>query len=403
MRSLSSDEARWVALAAQGVPRPATRRGRVTARSLLDLVRRQGLLQIDSVNILARAHEMPGFTRLGPYDRSLLDRLAYSDRVLYEGWAHVASLLPVEYWPAHAWRRQMHDKDWQRYVNADFLAYADRVLDEIDERGPLSAGELSDPGKKRAGSWWNRSAGKQALEYHFGGGRVAVSTRRSFERVYDLAERVIPAEQYNAPPMTEDEAKRTLVLGGLRALGVGTAEDIGDYFRLKLTPVRKLLSELVAAGEVEQVAVEGWAAPAFVLPTVKVPRRAPVGHALLNPFDPVVWYRQRTERLFDFHYRIEIYVPEPKRIYGYYVLPFLVGDTIVGRVDLKADRMAKVLRVFSSWVEPAADAGATALALADELALVAEWLNLDNGIDVQQKGTLAKPLAAAVKRQQGHR
>ena len=396
MRSLSAAEVRWVALAAQGVPRSRTRR--VTAKVLHDLARRQGVLQIDSVNILARAHEVPAFSRLGPYDRSLLDRLAYRDRLLYEGWSHVACLIPIEYWRAHQWRRELHDRDWHRYVNAEWLAYADRVLEEVRERGPLSAGELSDPGKRRAGSWWNRSSGKQALEYHFGGGRVAVTNRRSFERVYDLAERVIPAEHYDTPAMTEDEAKRLLVLDGLRALGVGTAEDIGDYFRLKLTPVRKLLRELVAAGEVEQIAVEGWATPAYVLPTLKVPRRAPVGHALLNPFDPVVWYRQRTERLFDFHYRIEIYVPEPKRIYGYYVLPFLVGDQIVARVDLKADRVAKALRVFSSWIEPGADVAVTADALAEELALVAEWLELANGLDVQPKGTLAKPLATAVKR-----
>ena len=401
MQSLSSAEARWVALAAQAVPRKRTRR--VTAATLLDLVRRQGLLQIDSVNVLARAHEVPPFTRLGPYDRSLLDRLAFKDRVLYEGWAHVASLLPVEYWPAHAWRRRMHDLDWQRYVDKNWLTYADKVLAEVAERGPLAAGDLSDTGKRRPGSWWNRSSGKQALEYHFGGGRVAVSNRRSFERHYDLAERVIPAEHFNAPPMDVEDARRMLVEHGLRALGVGTADDIADYFRLKLTPTRKTLRELVAAGSVEQIAVEGWDLPAFVPSGVKVPRRAPAGHALLNPFDPIVWHRPRTERLFDFHYRIEIYVPEPKRSYGYYVLPFLVGDELVARVDLKADRSPKVLRVFASWIEPAVDVASTSAALAEELALVAEWLGLDNGIDVQAKGNLAKALDAAVRRRQGHR
>ena len=398
---MSAAEARWVALAAQGMPRGALRRrgtGRPTAKTVLELVRRQGLLQIDSVNVLVRAHEVPPFSRLGPYDRTILDRLVSRDRRLYEGWSHVASLLPVEYWPLHEWRRRLHDADWHRYWDAERLAYADRVLDEVRERGPLAAGELNDPGPRRAGSWWNRSFGKQALEYHFGGGRVAVAGRRGFERLYDLAERVIPTEHFDAPAVDEYEAKRQLVVHSLRALGVGTTDDIADYFRLKLTPVKRILHDLVVSGEAQQVEVEGWDQPAFVWPAVKVPKCAPEGAALLNPFDPVVWHRPRTERMFGFHYRIEIYVPEPKRIYGYYVLPFLLDDQLVARVDLKADRAAKVLRVFSSWVEPGADPARASEALAGELALVADWLGLDNGIDVHQKGTLAPALSAAVGR-----
>jgi uncharacterized protein len=396
VQSLSAREARRVALAAQGLPRKR-RAARVSAASVLDAVRRQGLLQIDSVNVLARAHYMPLFSRLGSYDTTLLDRVAYGDKQLYEGWSHAASLLPVELWPLHEWRRRQHDRDWQKYVNKERMAYFDSVLDEVRERGPIAAGELSDPRPKRGGGkWFDRSAGKSALEYHFGGGRVAVADRRSFERVYDLAERVIPAEYFVAPPMEEDEARRALVLHATRLLGVGSVDDIADYFRLKLTSTRQVIKALVADGDLVEVEVEGWGVPAYMPAKTRVPRSVD-GHALFNPFDPIVWHRPRTERLFDFHYRIEIYVPAPKRIHGYYVLPFIVGDAFAARVDLKADRQARVLRVFSAWLEPPADESGTAVALAEELRLMARWLDLD-GIDVAAKGDLASGLIAELAR-----
>lgn len=392
--SLSARDARRLALAAQGLPRGSARRGRPTKATVLELVRRQGLLQLDSVNILARAHYLPVFSRLGPYDRSHLDTLAYDHRELYEGWSHEACLLPVEFWPLHAARRAADQQNWLRRLDRARLEYIDRVLDEVADRGPITAGELSDPGTRRAGSWWNRSAGKSALEYLFVSGRLAIADRRSFERVYDLAERVLPGEVLAAPQPAEHEARRLLVQHAAGALGVATVADLADYFRFRKTPTKAVVAELVAEGVLEQVTVEGWTEPAYVRAGVVPPRRV-AGRAVVSPFDPIVWCRPRTERLFGFRYRIEIYTPAAKRVHGYYVLPFVLGEDFVARVDLKADRAARVLRVAAAWIEPGAGVDDVGPELAAELATVAAWLELD-AVDVADRGDLAGPLRAAV-------
>ncbi|HEX7169108.1 MAG TPA: crosslink repair DNA glycosylase YcaQ family protein [Acidimicrobiales bacterium] len=393
--SLSESEARRVALAAQRVPRRA-RSARPSKRTVLDLVRRQGVLQIDSVNVLARAQYLPVFSRLGAYDREVVDRLAYRDRSLYEAWSHEACFVPVELWPLHAWRRAAMETMWRRYWAESALEYVDKVYAEVLANGPMSAAELSDVGAKRAGTWWNRSSGKSALEFLFACGRVSVADRRGFERVYDVTERVLPADVLAAPVPSDDDARRALLLRAARSVGVGTVADLADYWRMKVTVARAIVRSLVAEGELVQVAVEGWKDPAFVLPDVSIPRRVD-GRCLLSPFDPVVWFRPRTERLFGFHYRIEIYVPAAKRVHGYYVLPFLIGDQFAARVDLKADRAAGVLRVFAAWEEPCGLSPVeVARELAEELGLVASWLGLDGGVDVADRGDLAGPLAAAV-------
>ena len=392
--SFSLAEARRVALAAQGFPR-RRRAARPSTKTIHDAVRRQGVLQIDSVNVLARAHYMPLFSRLGPYDTNALDRLTFRDRELFEAWSHAASLVPVELWPHHQFRRAGFERDWSRYMTPQREAYFAAVLAEVEASGPISAGELEDPGRPKAGPWFDRSGGKTALEYLFGIGAVAVADRRNFERVYDLTERVIPSDVLRASVTTEDDARRELVVRATRALGVGTVDDIADYFRLKIAPTRKALRELVESGDVVEVAVEAWTAPAYAPARVRVPK-AVAGHALVNPFDPLAWRRQRTARLFEFAYTIEIYVPPPKRVYGYYVLPFLLEEAFVARVDLKADRKERTLRVFAAWHEPGVDVPAVAEALAGELALAAEWLGLD-AIHVQPKGNLSKRLATAVR------
>ena len=359
------DQARRIALAAQGVARPRAER-RIDARQVRAVVARQRLLQIDSVNVLARAHYLPLFSRLGPYDPGILDRLAYRDRELYESWAHQASLVPVAHQPLLRWRSAEHAARWP----FDDRALLEKVYAEVAERGPISAAELSEPGR-RTGPWWGRPEGKRALDALFWYGRVCALRRPSFERVYDLPERVLPAAVLAAPTPPEREAKRELLRLAAGALGIGTVTDLADYYRLLPTDCRPLLDELVAAGELDRVTVDGWRQPAYLDPAAVVPRRAE-GRALLSPFDPVVWCRDRTERLFGFHYRIGIYTPEHLRTHGYYALPFLVGDTLAGRVDLKADRKAGVLRVQGVWWEDRPYDGE----LRAELDLVARWLGL---------------------------
>jgi len=379
---LSADAARRIALAASGfgIGRPES----VHAGQMQRCIDRLGLLQIDSVNVLVRAHYMPLFSRLGAYDRALLDRVAWgrkSQRRLFEFWAHEASLLPLVSQPLLRWRmRQAREetggKGKLRTFRRERKKFIDEVLREITDKGPLAASELENGGPGR-GAWWGWSDGKLAVEWLFYAGIVTTATRRgTFERVYDLTERVLPPAIQALPTPSEEEAQRELLRLSARALGVATEFDLRDYYRLGVADTKARLAELVEAGDLLPVAVEGWDRPAYLDPAAKIPRKIDA-RALLAPFDPLVWERDRTERIFDFFYRIEIYTPLNKRIYGYYVLPFLLGDRIVGRVDLKADRANGALLAHAVHVEKGVDRRKIEGPLREELRLMADWLGLE--------------------------
>ncbi|MEZ4502529.1 MAG: crosslink repair DNA glycosylase YcaQ family protein [Dehalococcoidia bacterium] len=392
---LSAAEARRIALAAQGFadPKPS---GRVDARHLRRVLSRIGLVQIDSVNAVARAHYFPFFSRLGPYPMPLLDDLAYRRRELFETWAHEASLVPIEREPL--FRHRMAAWPQRRARRAEWLAehaeYLEGVLEEVRARGPLLASDLGEPTERR-GPWWDWGRGKLALESHFGMGTVAVSGRRNFARLYDVRERVLPPSVLEHPTPEEDEAVRGLVLLSAQHHGVGTVRDLADYYRLGLRPTGRALEALADEGLVRRVTVEGWEEPAYLDVGARVPRKVEA-RALLAPFDPVVWERARAQRLFDFDYRIEIYTPAPQRRFGYYVLPFVLGDRIVGRVDVRAERARGVLSVPASHLEGHAEASEVAGPLAEELGLLAEWLGLER-LEVGPKGDLAAALRRAVR------
>ena len=396
MDELSIGEARRMALAAQGFTEKRPR-GTVGRKHLQKVVDRLGVIQLDSVNVAVRSHYMPFFSRLGPYALAELDTLAWGTHHLFEYWGHQASLLPVEQHPLHRWKMAEHRHDrqarWLTALEKEHPGYGAAGLDEVRERGPLAAGELSDPGKK-SGPWWGYSKGKQTLEYLFWTGQVTANRRTSFERVYDIPERAIPAEVLAAPTPGESEARKALLEIGARVLGVGTVADLTNYFMLNLPKSRAVIAELVEDGVLEVVSVEGWKQTAFRHRDARVPRKVEAT-ALLTPFDNLVWRRQRDEQLFDFHYRIEIYTPAPKRVYGYYVLPFLHGDRIVARVDVKADRKAKTLVVPGAFAEAGVEVSEVASALAGELALMAKWLGLER-VTVGRKGDLTAPLRRAL-------
>jgi len=391
---LSIAEARRVVLAAQGFadPRP---RGRVDARHLRRVLDRVGLVQIDSVNVLARAHYLPFFSRLGPYPQALLDDLAYRRGELFEYWGHAASLIPTAHYPL--FRHRMTARRNRIRTRARQLfgsdGYVDSVLDEVRANGPLIASGLSDPGERR-GPWWGYGKGKIALEALFEAGDVAVRDRPNFARAYDLAERVIPEAALAAEPPATEDAHRELLMLAARASGVGTARDLADYYRIGFTLARPRLAELVDAGRLVETRVEGWREPAYLPADARVPRAVPA-RALVAPFDSLVWNRDRVERLFDFHYRIEIYTPEPLRRFGYYVLPFLLDERLAGRVDLKADRAASTLSVRAAHAEPGERPAEVADALVTPLTEMAAWLALDR-IAVEPRGDVAADLAAAL-------
>lgn len=379
MLTLSPAEARRIALAAQGfgVARPA----QVGAAHLRRTIARLGLHQIDSVNVLVRAHYLPAFSRLGAYDRALIDRDAWgrkSERRLFEYWAHEASLLPLALHPLLRWRMAQAEAGATGYKSLRVFAdeqraTVDAILHRITAEGALSAGELADD--KGSGGWWGWSGTKRALEWLFWAGLVTTATRRAtFERVYDLTDRVIPPAIRALPTPAPADAQRALVAIAARALGIATAAELRDYFRLSPAANTRAVAELVEAGELLPVAVKGWRMPAFLHRDARRPRRI-AAHALLAPFDPLIWERDRTERLFGFRYRIGIYTPAAQRTHGYYVLPFLHGDRLAARVDLKADRAAGRLRVPHLHLEPGAPAD-TAEALTAELATMAGWLGL---------------------------
>jgi uncharacterized protein len=405
--TMSADVARRIALGAQGFTdaRPGGEVSRRHLRRVLDRVR---LLQLDSVNVAVRAHYMPLFSRLGPYPVELVDDAAWSHqarrpRLLVEYWAHEASLVPVEDWPLFRWRMRDYERKYAHRFEEllkNVPGLFDDVLAAVKELGPIGAGPLEDAlglerAKKSGGWWWSRSDVKHACEWLFATGELTTGTRRSFQRLYELPERVLPPEVLSAPPVSDEEAARRLMLSAAVAHGIGTEPDLRDYYRLPPGRSKAALESLVAEGLIEPVTVTGWRHPAYRHVEARVPRRVE-GRALLCPFDPLIWRRERTERIFGFHYRIEIYVPEPKRVYGYYVFPFLLDGQLVGRVDLKTDRTAGVLRARGVFAEPGVDTKRVAHELAGELRTMAGWLGLD-AVEVSANGNLARPLRTALK------
>lgn len=387
---LSLPQARRIALAAQGFtdPRPA---GRVDRRHLRRVLDRIGLIQIDSVNVLVRSQELPLFARLGPHPRSLIpDATAAGE--LFEYWVHEASHVRTDHHHLHRWRmRRPHHWPAMRRLMAERTHFLDDVYRLVEEQGPVTAADLAQRDRPK-GTWWDWDDGKIALEALFYEGRLTATRRaHDFARLYDVTERVLPAEVLARPTVPERDARAELLVQAARHHGVGTLADLCDYHRMKTTECRPIVAELVEEGRLLPVEVEGWRQPAFLHPEAAMPRRVRA-RALLSPFDPVVWQRDRAERLFGFEYRIEIYTPKPKRRYGYYVLPFLLGDELVGRVDLKADRAAGRLLVQAAWAEPGVDEAGVAVELAAELSAMAAWLGLDAGVHVSDAGNLAPAL-----------
>jgi hypothetical protein len=393
VEKLSAAQARRIALAAQGFGRSAA--ASVGTRQLGSLIQKLGVLQLDSVNVFERSHYLPAFARLGAYDKAALDAVTFARKSRYtEYWAHQAAVIPVESWPL--WRWSMDEwrseaTDYGRW-GAEHRPMLDFLRAELAEKGPLTAGQVEHDANRRTGPWWGWSDVKTGLECLFMWGEVATAGRTRFERTYDLAERQLPSEVINRDVPRAD-AVRELVRTASRALGVGTLRDIADYFRLKQAQAKQAITELVEAGELVPVAVEGWGAPAWLHRDARRPRRIETV-ALLSPFDPVVWERARALRMFGFHYRIEIYTPAPKRMYGYYTLPVLVDDALVGRIDLKSDRQAGVLRVQSAWREEHAPRGIEER-IAPVLREAAAWQGLGR-IEVAGRGNLSPALVGAL-------
>jgi uncharacterized protein YcaQ len=390
---VSIGEARRIALVAQGFDGRVAR-GKVLQGHLRGLFDRIRLVQIDSVNVAVRTHFMPAFSRLGPYEVGLIDRLAYRDRFMFEGWGHMASYVPTADYPLlrHRMAEEQPGPAVSRLIRS---GYVDRVYAEVSGRGPTRVSDLEDPGERTASWGWGYSKGKMALEWLFNTGRLAIATRTNFERIYDIAERVIPGEVLSRPAPGAPDAHREMVARAASALGVGTAADLADYYRIGITQARRAIADLVEAGDLTTVRVEGWSDPAFLWRDSR-PAGDEIASALVSPFDSLIWSRPRTERLFGFHYRIEIYVPAARRRYGYYVLPFLRGERLAARVDLKSNRAAGTLEVRSAWLEPDHDPGAVASDLAVELRRMAGWLGLES-IVVTRRGDLAPALSVAVR------
>ena len=402
MTRLTAAQARRVAVAAQGFG--ATRRATPPSRSdLRRLISRIHVLQLDSVSVAVRAHYAPVFSRLGPYDRAILDAAAWdhsarSPRLLVEYWAHEAALMAVQDWPLMRWRmREYVHGRWGVEIVRSNPALVDAVVAAVAERGPSTAGQIEDhvqTGTRRGkGAWWNRSDTKQVAEALFASGVLTTAHRAGFARYYDLAERVLPADVLGRQ-VDDEDALRELTLRAATALGVATEADIRDYFRLRPAQVRPAIAELIRTGDLEQVEVTGWSAPAYLRSGQAVPR-TDRGSALLCPFDPLIFFRPRVARVFGFEYRIEIYTPAAQRRFGYYVWPFLLDGELVARVDLKADRVAGVLRVVGAFVEDHQDRSRVAAALAGELATMAGWLGLDD-VAVGQIGNLAEALRRSI-------
>ena len=403
MTRLTATQARRVAVAAQGFGPPPSARP-PTRADLRRLISRIHVLQLDSVSVTVRAHYAPVFSRLGPYDRGVLDVAAWSHtsrspRLLVEYWAHEAALMSVGDWPLMRWRmREYVHGRWGVEIVKTNPRLADEVVAAVAELGPSTAGQieahLQTATRRGKGAWWNRSETKWVAEALFASGVLTTAHRVGFARHYDLAERVLPADVL-ARQVDDGEALRELTLRAATALGVATEADIRDYFRLRPAEVKPALADLVRTGDLEPVEVDGWTAPAYLRFGQAVPR-TDRGTALLCPFDPLIFFRPRVARLFGFEYRIEIYTPAAKRRFGYYVWPFLLDGELVARVDLKADRTAGALRVVGAFVEPGRDATRVASALASELRSMADWLDLAE-VTVGARGNLFGELGANVQ------
>ena len=399
-RGLSSDtlsigEARRIALYAQGF-QGQSRDTKANWSKIAKAVDALHLLQIDSVNVLVRSHYLPIYARLGHYDMATLDKRSFDNRHrhFFECWAHEASLVPLGLHPLMRWRMERAKRGDGTYTGMDNFgrenrAYLKSTLAFIAKNGPTRVRDIPDGGKSD-GPWWGWSKGKLALETLFDQGLLTTATRQGFERIYDLPERVIPGDILALPTPDEADAMRDLILLSAKALGIATELDLRDYFRLPIAEGRKAIAECVEAGSLLPVKVEGWKQQAYLSVDAKLPRKAG-GTALLTPFDPLVWNRDRAERLFNFHYRIELYTPEHKRKFGYYVLPFLHGDKLAGRLCLKSDRATSTLKVNTAHHEEGTDPRDIAPALKDELRLMSQWLGLES-VSIANKGNLAKAL-----------
>jgi hypothetical protein len=401
MMTLSIDDARLLALAAQGFGERRPRKP--GTRHIAALIRRLGLLQIDFVNVLVPSHYLVPFSRLGPYDRDALDRTVYGGRAFTEQWAHEASIIPIETWPLLRHRRDTHiARPWGfDDIMAEHHEYVETAVSAIRERGPLAPADLPDPvhTNRRLPESWYGTVPRAVLEACFGRGQLAVTARRdNFSRVFDLAERVIPHEHYHRH-VDRHESERGLLRIAARACGVATAADLADYFRMKVGEARPRITELVDSGDLQQVRVDGWKEAAFVPrggPSPSKASGAASARALLSPFDPLIWFRPRTRRLFQFDYRFEIFVPAAKRKWGSYVLTFLMDGRLAARVDVKADRPKRRLLVPGAYLEAWADADTVAPALAGELHTLAAWLELDD-VKVGRRGKFAAALASALR------
>ena len=395
----SAAEARRIALAAQGFM--ASRPPSPSRRHFNGLLERLGLVQIDSVNVLVRAHYMPFFSRLGPYPTEWLDEAAYHvrKRQLFEYWGHEASLIRLDLLSYLGWRMRKSaagEGVWSsvRSISQEQPELLHRIETEIRDRGPMSAGQLEKAllRERRTAGWWGWSECKRAVEWLFWIGRLTTVNRRNFERIYDLTERVFP--EFRAEDISEADGHRMLIQVAAKALGIATASDLRDYFRLTPEGGRRAIAELMSAGELIQVDVEGWSQPAFLDPKARLPRQLQI-RALVSPFDPLLWDRRRAERLFGFRYRIEIYTPAHKREHGYYVVPFLLGDVFVARLDLKADRATGTLKILAAHYEPEVKPKEIVAPLRGELAELAKWLKLER-IVPNQRGNLAAALARSL-------
>jgi uncharacterized protein YcaQ len=399
---VTAAQARRIAVAAQGFsePRPG---GPVTRAHLRRLISRIQVLQLDSVSVAVRAHYAPVFSRLGPYDRDILDRAAWdhtarSPRLLVEYWAHEAALMAVDDWPLLRWRmRKYRHGRWGSHIVKANPRLADDIVAAVNELGASTAGQIENRlaavPRSAKGAWWNRSDTKWVAEALFAAGVLTTATRVGFARHYDLTERVLPTDVLSRD-VDEDDAVRQLTLRAATALGVGTEADIRDYFRLAAGQAKPAIAKLVADGELNRVEVDGWSAPAYLVAEQTIPRHDR-GTALLCPFDPLIFFRPRVQRLFEFFYRIEIYTPANKRQFGYYVWPFLLDGELVGRVDLKADRAADALHVMGAFVEPDRSPSRVAAALVGELETMAGWLGLA-GVTVGERGDLAGELRSVI-------
>ena len=394
MRTLSNDAARKIALGAQGFA-AANPGGRIDVRHFRRVMRQLGLIQLDSVNVCVRTHYMPFYSRLGAYDMGHLDAWLNQSGENFEYWAHAAAVLPVDRYPLWRWKMQTM-KPWRRAQELldAHPGLVDNVLQQVADHGPLTVRDLDVPDHTNE-AWWGYGPGKVALEVLFANGHVTALRTGNFTRLYDLPQRTIPSDFLRDDvAYDKDAAYKELLVEATRHQGIGTVSDIADYFRLLASTAAPILARLAREGRIEEVTVDGWNGPVYLDLDAVRPRRI-VGSALLSPFDPVMWNRERAERMFGFEYRIEIYVPEDQRVFGYYVLPFMLDGDIVGRVDLKADRKAGRLLVRSAFIEDGRDAQAVTAALASELHRFGGWLGMED-IVVERRGNIAHGLAYSV-------